>query len=198
MTLPPGRLRLVTSPKATGSPPMLNTMGMVVVAALAAKPAAGLPSVAMTATRRLTRSVASSGSRLLSFCAQRNSIATFLPSKKPVFAQAFAEARDDIGAAVRRAGVEESDHRNRRLLRVRGERPRNRPAKQRDEFAALHLAVLPKLNQMSENLPHQPVAVCEPVHVVGADSWEIRAGRQAGKSHHYRQNRCSSPCYQGI
>ena len=36
MTLPPGRLRLATRPSATGSPPMVNTIGMVVVAALAA------------------------------------------------------------------------------------------------------------------------------------------------------------------
>jgi hypothetical protein len=51
-----------------------------VVAALAATAAAVLFGVAMTATRRRTRSAASSGSRSLSSRAQRNSIATFLPS----------------------------------------------------------------------------------------------------------------------
>src|SRR5262249_61126838 len=36
VTLPPGRLRLATSPSLTGSPPLANTTGTVVVAALAA------------------------------------------------------------------------------------------------------------------------------------------------------------------
>ena len=40
---------------------------------------------------------------------------------------------------VKRDRTEKPDHRHRRLLRARGERPRNRRAvAQRDEFAALH------------------------------------------------------------
>src|SRR5262245_12237157 len=35
VTLPPGRLRLATMPDSTGSPPVVNTMGIVAVAALA-------------------------------------------------------------------------------------------------------------------------------------------------------------------
>ena len=41
MTLPPGRLRLATRPALTGSPPTVKTIGMVVVAALAASAAEG-------------------------------------------------------------------------------------------------------------------------------------------------------------
>ena len=41
MTLPPGRLRLATRPSLTGSPPIVKTIGMVAVAALAASAAAG-------------------------------------------------------------------------------------------------------------------------------------------------------------
>ena len=53
MTLPPGRLRLLTSPVATGSPPIANTIGIVVVAAFAAS-AAGVPLIAaITATAPL-------------------------------------------------------------------------------------------------------------------------------------------------
>ena len=59
--LPPGRLRLATRPCATGSPPVLKTIGIVVVAALAANTA--LPKVEITATRRRTRSADNSGSR---------------------------------------------------------------------------------------------------------------------------------------
>ena len=39
VTLPPGRLRLATRPSLTGSPPVANTIGIVVVAALAASAA---------------------------------------------------------------------------------------------------------------------------------------------------------------
>src|SRR2546430_3706474 len=75
--LPPGRLRLATRPSWTGSKPRLKTIGIVVVAALAASAAAELPGVAMTATRRRTRSATNSGIRERSFCAQRYSIVTF-------------------------------------------------------------------------------------------------------------------------
>jgi hypothetical protein len=41
VTLPPGRLRLLTKPDLTGSRPLRNTIGIVVVAALAASTAGG-------------------------------------------------------------------------------------------------------------------------------------------------------------
>ncbi len=63
VTLPPGRLRLATRPSWTGSPPVRKTIGIVVVAALAASTDADVPGVTMTATRRRTRSAANSGSR---------------------------------------------------------------------------------------------------------------------------------------
>src|SRR5215472_13531811 len=47
--LPPGRARLATSPIATGSPPTKNTIGIVVVAALAAS-TAGVAGAAITVT----------------------------------------------------------------------------------------------------------------------------------------------------
>ena len=52
VTLPPGRLRLVTKPSSTGSPPVRNTIGIVVVAALAANTDAAVPGATTTATRR--------------------------------------------------------------------------------------------------------------------------------------------------
>ena len=62
VTLPPGRLRLSTSPNITGSLPMTKTIGMVEVAALAAR-IVGVPAVAtMTDTRRSTRPAANIGS----------------------------------------------------------------------------------------------------------------------------------------
>ena len=49
VTLPTGRLRLVTRARLTGSAAVSNTMGMVVVAAFAAS-AAGVEVAAMMAT----------------------------------------------------------------------------------------------------------------------------------------------------
>jgi hypothetical protein len=60
---PPGRLKLATSPRSTGSAPMLKTMGMVDVAALAATVAGAPPIGTITATCRATRSAASAGKR---------------------------------------------------------------------------------------------------------------------------------------
>src|SRR5262249_50766543 len=80
----PGRLRLATRPISTGSGPMPNTIGIVVVAALAARADGVLPGVAITATRRCARSAANSGSRALSLYPKRNSTVTLRPSMKPV------------------------------------------------------------------------------------------------------------------
>ena len=57
VTLPPGRLRLATRPALTGSSPTTKTIGIVPVAAFAAK-APGKVWVAMTAGLRPTRSAA--------------------------------------------------------------------------------------------------------------------------------------------
>jgi hypothetical protein len=63
-----------------GVHPNKNTIGIVVVAAFAANAAGVLAGVVITATPRRTSSAASCGRRALSFCAQRNSIATLRPS----------------------------------------------------------------------------------------------------------------------
>jgi hypothetical protein len=49
VTLPPGRLRLATRPNLIGSPPVVNTIGTVEVAALATS-AAGVLVATMTVT----------------------------------------------------------------------------------------------------------------------------------------------------
>ena len=61
--LPPGRLKLSTRPVLTGSAPVTNTIGMVLVAAFAAADA-GASRATITATPRLTSSPASEGKRL--------------------------------------------------------------------------------------------------------------------------------------
>jgi len=53
--LPPGRLRLATSPDATGSSPTAKNIGIVVVAALAATTAGPFAKIAATGRRIGTR-----------------------------------------------------------------------------------------------------------------------------------------------
>ena len=80
VTLPPGRLRLATRPSLTGSPPVTKTIGIVVFAALTAIAEAVLGRsdhchlTAYQIGRQFRQSI------VLSFCAQRYSIATFWPS----------------------------------------------------------------------------------------------------------------------
>jgi hypothetical protein len=63
VTLPSGRLRLATSPCATGSPPVAKTIGTVVVAALTGMAAIVSPTI--TANRRPSRSATRAGSRFI-------------------------------------------------------------------------------------------------------------------------------------
>jgi len=92
VTLPPGRLRLATRPRSTGSVPEEKTIGMVAVAAFAATAAAVLPGVAINATLRRIRSAAIAGSSSFLPEAQRYSMATFWPSIKPASASPLRKA----------------------------------------------------------------------------------------------------------
>ncbi len=58
VTFPPGRARLATSPDATGSLPLVKTIGIVCVAAMAARTTGAPPVATITATRFATRSAA--------------------------------------------------------------------------------------------------------------------------------------------
>ena len=71
VTLPPGRASEVTSPLPTGLATRPMTMGIVVVACLAAR-AAGVLEAKITSTLRRTSSAASSGSRSYFPSAARN------------------------------------------------------------------------------------------------------------------------------
>ena len=136
--LPPGRARLATRPSLTGSSPTTKTMGIVVVAALAANAAAVLPVVAITATCRRTNSAASAGSRSILTLGPAVFDRHVLALDIAGFLQALAKCAQAVRERVRRCAVEKPDHRHRRLLRARRERPRRRAAEQRDELAPLH------------------------------------------------------------
>src|SRR5262245_48090694 len=149
--LPPGRLRLVTRPIATGSVPETNTMGIVAVAALAARPDTSPPMVTMTATPA---------------------------DDKASFVQSLAKDGDRLRICSGRTAAEESNHRQATLLSARRERPRRRAAEQRDELAppdhsitssaqSLVLCWSPKLRKPS-NREHTTLGLlCEIVHTIG-------------------------------
>src|SRR5262249_8826297 len=138
--LPAGRLRLATSPGAIGSAPIANTMGIVVVAALAAN-AAGVPLIAAIAAtlrriggeRRQPLVIA-----LRPAVFDRNVAA--LDETRPI--EALTECGQDEVQVARPQTAEESNHRHRRLLRARRQRPKKRKrrsaAHERYELAALH------------------------------------------------------------
>jgi hypothetical protein len=81
--LPPGLFRATTSPALTGSLPVVNTIGIVAVACLAANAISTGPVVAITATWRRTRSATREGNLSYWLFAHRYSIRTSRPSTKP-------------------------------------------------------------------------------------------------------------------
>ncbi len=95
------------------------TIGIVVVAVLAASEAGLLPGVAITATRRRTRSAMSDGRRL--YWPSRQWLHRHILTLDVAgFVEAITECSGRLGIN-RRAG-DESDNRHRRLLRARRER----------------------------------------------------------------------------
>src|SRR5215831_13130945 len=138
VTLPPGRLRLATMPDSTGSPPVVNTMGIVAVAALADSAELSPPTAAITATRRRTSSAASAGSRSRSPSAETVYDRNIAALVEAGFAETLAECGE--GDVVARLAIEQSNERDCALLRARRERPRSRrAAEERDEIAPLHI-----------------------------------------------------------
>src|SRR6516164_8377088 len=114
----------------------MKTMGMVEVAALAASAEGAPPTVTSTVTLLLTSSVASVGNRSYAPRAQRNSMARFLPSIRPL---SLNPLRNAASTFTESSGDRLLINPHRRLLRARRQRPcRHCAAKQRDELAPLH------------------------------------------------------------
>lgn len=95
---PPGRARLATSPVTTGSELLIDTMGIVVVAFLAAW-LAGVRVATMMSTGSRTKSPASSGSRSNLPSAHRYSMTRFWPSTQPNSCSPCADAERATGLA---------------------------------------------------------------------------------------------------
>src|SRR5215471_3755823 len=116
---PPGRCTLVTRPTLIGSEPPTKTIGMVVVAALAAK-ADTSPPIVLTLSPPIVE----------------GDVLTF---NKAFFVESLANDRNERSVDVRRTAAEQSNHRKRTLLRPCRERPRGHgTAKQLNELASFH------------------------------------------------------------
>ena len=139
VTFLPGRLKLSTKPALIGSLPIPNTTGIVEVARVAARAEGSPPSPASTATRRRTSSAASAGSKSYWPRAQRNSMAMFWPSTKPISPKPCRNAATKGTEFSRRPGAHKPYNRHRRLLRARRHRQRyDRAAEQADELPSPH------------------------------------------------------------
>src|SRR5262249_14272623 len=98
---PPGRARLETSPALTGSATAQNTMGIALVAFLAAR-TPGVPAVTITSTLSLTSSVAKSESRSCFPSAVRISMNMFFPQCSPVFGVLAGMNRNELARGKQR------------------------------------------------------------------------------------------------
>src|SRR5262245_56401529 len=144
--LPPGRFRLATRPSWTGSKPMLKTIGIVVVAALAASAVAELRGVAMTAPAayEIGHQFRNSGKVVLCPAVFNCYVLTLDVAG---FTQSFAERCQQTRHRLWRIRMDISDDGNGWLPRARRERPKKRrrdrgAADKRDELAALHSITL--------------------------------------------------------
>ena len=136
VTLPPGRLRLATRPRSTGSSVNSETIGIVAVAALAAIAEGSPPTETSALTGRRTSSAASTGSRSYSPNAERYSTATFRPSMAPVSANPRRIYKR--GALIWRPRAQKANCRQCLWLSVRYARPCRDAADKHDELASLH------------------------------------------------------------
>src|SRR6516162_6495154 len=141
----PGRARLGTRPSLTGSSPTMKTMGIVVVAALAAS-----PELVLSARDHGDLSTNQFGRQLRQSIELILGPAVFdchvLALDIAGILQALAKSAQTLGESVTRCGTEPSNHWHRRLLRARRERPRGRrAAEQRDERAPIHSVTSPNL-----------------------------------------------------
>src|SRR5262249_14404602 len=132
VTLPPGRLRLVTSPSSTGSNPAVNTIGIVAVVAFAAGAAGPSRRSGPPPNRRVRSPARAADHRPTIFDGD------VLAGYEAGFGKALAERRDELAVRIHGGTLQDADHRHRRLLRVRRKRPSGRAAEQREEFATAY------------------------------------------------------------
>ena len=139
VALPPGRARLATRPSWTGSSPTPKTIGIVAVAALAAsaRRAAGRGDHGHLAADQIGHQRRQAIVLALQPVVLDRHVLAFDVAG---FVEAFAERGHKARGGIGRPASDKPDHRQRRLLRARRERPsRRRAAEKRDELASPHV-----------------------------------------------------------
>jgi hypothetical protein len=139
VTLPPGRLKLAMRPSCTGSPLVTKTIGIVVVARLAARTAAVPNGATMTANAGSGPMLVRASDRC---CCLHSGIRWPRCDPRRSRPQAVAECRQENACRLRRVNVEISHHGHRRLLRTRTERPSRSATDKRDELSPFKLTKL--------------------------------------------------------
>src|SRR5262249_54069400 len=154
VTLPPGRFKLTTNPVFTGSSPV-NTIGIVEVSALTARAGPVPPVATITLTWRWTRSAASFRQSIILALSRTVLNRDVLALRIASFLQALTECAHQVHGAFKRRAPEKPDHRHRRLLRARSERPRRCcAAEQRDELAPLDHSITSSAHSHSGRPPN--------------------------------------------
>src|SRR6516225_3510079 len=179
VALPPGCAKLSTRPRAIGSSVTRNTIGMVAVAAFAARAGAVPPVATISATLRRTRSTAISGRRSYRPSAKRYSIVSVQPLDVAGFDQHPAEHFESRPAGGCHAYTEIAHDRHRCLLRARRQRPRGRTAEQRDEIAPLH-SITSSASNCREFGTSRPSALAVCRLMTNSNLVDCRTGRSAG------------------
>src|SRR5262245_46884968 len=156
----------------TGSLPVTNTIGTVVVTALATSADGVFPT-----TNQISDQDRQSVSSIF-----RRAIFDLdvLACNEACFPQALAERGRQMRGISERGTADESDHRHRRLLPARRERPRGRcTAEQRDELAALHsITSSASDSTLSENLTPSAFAVLR--LITNSNLLDCMTGKSAG------------------
>ena len=139
VTLPPGRPRLATRPASIGSSPLRKTIRIAVFVApgcLRRSTSAGRDDHRYLTANQLRRQPWQSVGLTLRPAVFDGHIPSLNVAS---LTQAPVKCGHKAGKWTRRSTTEESDHRHRRLLCARGERPcRRRTTEQRDELASFH------------------------------------------------------------
>src|SRR6516162_6492793 len=144
----PGWLRLSTRPSATGSPPIPNTIGVVAVARFAAI----APSL-LTASHPVLQQIGHERWITIKVVLRRAELNRHILTLDISGVLETGMKGCDLLSACLYTGNHKSDHRHRRLLRSRGQRPCNyRAAEKPDEFPPPHGIYSLAENHLRESL----------------------------------------------
>ena len=136
--LPPGRLRLGTRPTRTGSLTAENTTGMVRVRSFSSERRGGAAGRKQGGHAQVNEFGRQNRQPVVVALRPAKGDHDILPLDESRCTETLPEGCHDARGISGRTAAEKPDHRHRRLLRARCERPHRRAAEQRDELTSPH------------------------------------------------------------